>query len=822
MIVGRAGDLAALAARFDGSRLVTVLGPAGVGKTHLAKAFVSEDPDAVWCDLLAATSTFDVLYSVSAALDVPLAESASEEEALATLGEHLAAQPRTIVLDNFEQLVDTSAAVVPALAAHAPILITSQVRLGVDGEAVLDLAPLSTDDAAALFVERARAIRDDYAPSDEENGAIERICRALDGLPLAIELAAARVRVLTAVELERRIDERFAVLASADRGRPKRHATLRAALDWSFSLLDDDERETLAQCTVFAGGFDVEAAESVIQTDGNVLDRLHALRDKSLLLARHDAAGTRFDLYLSVRDYAAEHLADDHEVHRRHTAYYLSHGLLWAARSEGRDSDATRLRLDVEQRNIVAVFRRAIADGRADDALTATLALQPMLIMRGPAALRREILDEALTLAEAGADRRLVGWARLARGDTAYGLGRMKDAESLIQQAIEDGDAVGDRRLYGRALWRQGTNHLTRDDHERAEAVLLEALDVHREVDDEVHAARCRASLGTVALERGDLELARERFEDAYDELEAAGDERWLGHAIASLGAIADAHGDLDEAKRRYAKAIEIHERLSDQRHLARVLAALGSLDIELGGGRERLLRAADIVRHVPNPRIEATIEMWLGWADERDGDTDAAAARYRAAERRLRTLEGDRWRSVIELRRSALDGRPRETNRSTPELEALSTITDGRRLVATDPGAAKQRLESVAEAAKRSTLVRRAAQDLRAALSDGLRDDALVIGDGWFKAPHGTKVDIAHRRAPAALLAAFARERSRPLTVDDLFEAGWPGEKALPDAIRSRVYVAISTLRKAGMGDLIVKDEEGYRLAPDIPVLVI
>jgi predicted ATPase len=227
-------------------------------------------------------------------------------------------------------------------------------------------------------------------------------------LPLAIELAAARMRVLSAVELRSRLASRFEWLTSALRGTSRRHATLRGAIDWSWDLLSDGERAALMQCAVFEGGFSVEAAEAVIELghDEPVIDALQALRDKSLLRLR-EGDKLRFGLYMSIRDYARDKLEASggaEAVRRRHADHFLAKGLFAAARAEGHRASEARRYLLEERDNLLAVHRRALesSDGGVDPerALRAAIVVQPLLITGGPAALRLELLDRALETAQ--------------------------------------------------------------------------------------------------------------------------------------------------------------------------------------------------------------------------------------------------------------------------------------------------------------------------------------------------------------------------------------------------------------------------------------
>ena len=389
--VGRAEALDGLSQRIQsGARLVSVLGLGGTGKTRLVtrygRSYLGEFPGGVWfCDLASARSLDGVVSAVALGLNVPL----GRDDPVVQLGHAIAGRGRCLViLDNFEQVARHARSTLGRWldrAEQACFVVTTREVLGLPGEDVLALPPLPPADGVALFVQRAEAAGSDFHPGMEDQSAIAPLVDLLDGLPLAIELAAARVRVMPPRLLLQRMSERFKLLVSKG-GRVDRQSTLRAAFDWSWDLLPPHEKAALAQLSVFEGGFTLEAAEAVIDLTAFddapwTVDAIHALVDKSFVRPRGDG---RFDLLVSVQVYAAEHLETEGRyagsgpramaaAQMRAIAWFAALGPIRAI--EGRCAD-----LD----NLVTACRRAVALGDGDSAAGALDGAWDALSLRGP------------------------------------------------------------------------------------------------------------------------------------------------------------------------------------------------------------------------------------------------------------------------------------------------------------------------------------------------------------------------------------------------------------------------------------------------------
>ena len=335
--IGRQAEIKSLRDVLAGNRLVTLTGAGGAGKTrlavHVAADLAGEFGDGVcYVDLAPITHPDVVAVTAARALGLPDQPGRSTMD---TLLRHLRDRQMLLVLDNCEHLLEASAALVAALLGGAPrltVLATSREPLGVTGEATWQVPSLSlADDAIELFADRARLAKTDFAIADDNAAAVAEICRRLDGMPLAIELAAARVRALSLTEIVDSLHDRFRLLTGGSRTAVRRQQTLRASVDWSHALLTDTERILFRRLAVFLGGFDLDAAQAVAGADGveryQVLDQLTLLVDKSLVVAENTGGTTRYRLLETVRQYALEKLGESGEadgVRSRHRDYYES------------------------------------------------------------------------------------------------------------------------------------------------------------------------------------------------------------------------------------------------------------------------------------------------------------------------------------------------------------------------------------------------------------------------------------------------------------------------------------------------------------------
>ncbi|WP_367043529.1 BTAD domain-containing putative transcriptional regulator [Streptomyces sp. Je 1-332] len=384
--VGREPELAAIRSDMRRARLVTLTGPGGSGKTRLAEEAAAGHPQAWLAELAPLDRPEAVPGAVVSALG--LRETAlmtsemtvTQDDPAALLVEYCAPRSLLLLLDNCEHVIGAAAELAQTLLTHCPdltVIATSREPLGVPGEFVRPVEPLPPDPAHRLFTERATAVRPDFSP-EEDAEAVAEICRRLDGLPLAIELAAARLRLLSPRQIADRLDDRFRLLTSGSRTVLPRQQTLRAVVDWSWELLDEPERTVLREVSVFAGGWDIEAAEAVCT--GPAADLIGALVDKSLLIAEPTSRGDmRYRMLETIHEYATERAAETPELRaaagRHHTAYVRA--LVEEAEPLLRSAEQLPWiqRLETELDNIRAALQRAIESREGEDALAIALSV---------------------------------------------------------------------------------------------------------------------------------------------------------------------------------------------------------------------------------------------------------------------------------------------------------------------------------------------------------------------------------------------------------------------------------------------------------------
>lgn len=799
--VGRGDALASLRDAALKHPLLLVLGTAGAGKTRTTMELFARHgrelgPDGAWfVDLSEVTDEAGMLAAFAGALGITLGSDAGERVATAVAARRRAA----FLVDDFEKIVGSAPALeaIVRAAPEARFIVTSREVLRI-GEHRVELGPLASAEAVELFVARAgTTVSDD----------LRALCDELDGLPLAIELAASRARVLSPRQLRDQIHRRFDLLRREGGGR---RATLRGAIDVSWELLSENERAVLAQCSVFRGPFTLAAAEAVVRAEGWVLDVIQSLAERSLVQV---VAGepVRYRFLESIRAYAREKL-EGAAVEERHADHFRT---------------ATMTELDRE--NAIAAHRFYLAKGDVEAALQTLNALDRLLVWRGPTTLRLALLDAALAVPGGSNPTRALVFLR--RAGALLEFGRAADACADRERAREL--AVGDREVEARVLesfglgaWHGGDIAAARDYFERASAAF----------DDPGLRARTHVFLANAHYFLGAVDEARRLYQQASVSLRAAGDLRTLALAVANLGSLEHDLGNLDAARHGYLDALEIERQLGMRSDEGIAQMNLGHLALEafdIDAARALYERSIEIQREVGNRRWHAITLGYLGLCHEIAGRRDEARDVYVEAIAK-HDEDGDAvfggltrcWLARLQGARGSFE-------------EAKSTLAAGRASIARGGATLFEHVATVCEAsiAQAAGLPPVSVDDARKAISSEVRialrmlesqrsaSTALVVSNSGRRAtmPDGTQFDLATRAPLRRLLLALVDVRlDRPgaaLTLDDLVQHGWPGEKLVGTTGPDRAYAALSTLRKLGLRSVLVRRDDGYLLDPAVPL---
>jgi non-specific serine/threonine protein kinase len=654
--VGRTAETAEVETLLAETRLLTLMGTGGCGKTRLALEaaghLVDSFVDGVWLVELAPL-TDPELVSRAIATVLSIREEAAQP-IQAILLKALRARTMLIVLDNCEHLIDACARVADAIVRGCPqvrVLATSREALGLAGEVAWRVpslaippahpyprpADLAQNDSVRLFVERARAAQPGFHLTEQNAGVVAQICRRLDGIPLALELAASRVRALPIEQVAARLDQRFRLLTGGSRAALPRQQTLVAMVGWSYDLLTEQERALFERLAVFSGGFTAEAAQAVCTAEGvdewDVLDLLGRLVDKSLVVAENGERGIeRYRLFETLRQFGREKLVargDAETTRRRHADHFVAFAEEAALKALGPDWPTWAPRLDSELDNLRQALTWTVgaddvpgaeplvglrlvgalgwywatrgyfgeARAWASSALAQTADAHPLL--RGPAyyaaAVNCYVLDdyaaaeppamEALRLARLVNNGRQIALSTWLLGLIALlGGGDLERAEMLVAEARRILEEQGELTTVWGPIVHLGRIALYRRDHSRAEQYLEQALVIQRQTGSaEPHAEHW---LGSVAYDQGDLNRAEMHYAEALARSRRTGNWVDIGWCLANLGMVAHARGDLDGVVARYREALQTYrdiaylDGVSDVfQRLAKVAAARQDFD---------------------------------------------------------------------------------------------------------------------------------------------------------------------------------------------------------------------------------------------------
>jgi predicted ATPase/class 3 adenylate cyclase len=696
--IGRESERQEIEEMLHGTRLLTLLGMGGLGKTRLALAIgtsvMDAYPDGVWfVDLQMIRD--DALVASEAARVLGVREEPGRP-LVQTLTAHVRTRKLMLILDNCEQVVDTCAELANAILRGAPdvrVVTTSRIALRVPGEQTYVVQPLPVpmrtesldalrkSTAVQLFVERAKLHKPSFALNEREAPAVAELVFRLEGIPLALELAAARVRTLTVADINKRLTDRYKILIGGDRTLQARQQTLRALVDWSYDLLEEGEQVLLARLSVFAGGFGLAAVETVCGVDPltaeDVLDVVTSLVEKSLLRVEESDDGVRYRLLETIRDYAREKLIMRDELFKLRTAhcdYYFVMAKAANRGSQGAEQGEWNRRVETELDNIRAAISYAL-EGGGDPIIGVKLevALMGFWILRGYSTEGRRYVRAALALPEVQASDLAHAHALYVGAGLADAQGNHGEAKGMLEACLALRRKLGEPVDVAATLSTLSLVRLHAGDAEGAFTGEQEALELFRRLDNpigeaigllhlgQIHAyvgeekkaiehleqclalaqrikyseveSECEVNLGELALDAGDAAAASKRFSRALSVCRDAGNRRGESTARWGLGKIDRMRGDLNAARVRLGGALRAFRAYEMHEELLGCLEDHAALWHALGNDAEaaRMHAAVDVSRQRlalrRSPRAEARVRAMIASLRAGMGDTAFDAA---------------------------------------------------------------------------------------------------------------------------------------------------------------------------------------------------
>jgi non-specific serine/threonine protein kinase len=653
--VGRESEIAEVRELLSGSRLLSLSGPGGTGKTRLslrvADTLAGEFANGACFVPLSPVSDSQLVGSaIAQALGVAEAPGMSVIEQLKIL---LRERSLLLVLDNFEQVMHASP-IVAELLEHCQklkALVTSRIALRLSGEHEYAVPPLALPpdirqsreidtladySAVALFIERARAAKPGFSLTRENAGAVVELCTRLDGLPLTIELAAARIKLLTPQAMLARLGSRLDLLKGGPRDRPPRHQTLRQAMAWSYELLDEQERRAFRWLSVFVGGCTLDAAETVCLAGGelDVLDELSALVDHSLLRQEEAPDGQpRFPMLETIRAYGIECLAlagELDDASRAHAAYFLELAETSEPELIGSEQAAWLDRLELEHDNLRAAISWAEEEGDADTGLRLGAALWRFWLVRGHMNEGRQRLERLLSIRGDGNDGLARARALNGLGTLAHNQGDNHEARAVLEESLALFRAIGDKR--GRAAVLNNLAWVACElcDFETGDSLSREALDLCRELDERRGLALAFNNLGWVAIYRGEQEAARAHHEQSLAVRREIGDHRGAAFALCNLAFAERTAGNYEKATAYLDEAKSVLDVVDDKTLTAWMLNVRGRIAHDIGEHEralEILSEGRSLWREGSNKSVLYWALTWMGEIELERGELDGASA---------------------------------------------------------------------------------------------------------------------------------------------------------------------------------------------------
>jgi predicted ATPase/DNA-binding SARP family transcriptional activator len=648
--IGRERELKDIAKLLSASRLLTLIGPGGVGKTRLAiqtaHDSIKKFKGAVcWVELVGLQEGPLIPHEIAQALDV---REVSSQPMMETLKTHLKSKGLLLVLDNCEHLIEACAQTVEGLLAACPklkILATSRERLDLFTETTwnvpslplprmqqsLSLQQLKEFASIELFVERAGNVKSDFVLTDENASSIAQICNRLDGIPLAIELASARIKVLSVDEIASRLKDRFSLLTSGSRTALPRQQTLRATIDWSHDLLTEPEQILLRRLAVFAGGFTLEAAEAVCSEGmkrSDIIDLLGRLVDKSIVIVDASARRqTHYRLLETIREYAIEKLTESGEatiIRNQHLEFFTSLAESAAPNAFGAKTIKYYEEIDSELDNIRLAVEWAIETRQALIAYRLAAALFYFWYNRSLQGEWLERLRRVFSIPEGNG--RTPERAKALNSLSFFYWAGMTDVNPRleIEEALSIGRELGDDHIIGQSLMNLGRNEAVDGNYSKARSLLEEGLRIAQKLgpDHKMEFILVKNFLGDVAWHQGDLKNARLFYEEVVSAFKEIRDQNFLAYTARRLAQVACREGEFEKATLLCRESLSLNQGLRDERGILASLSALASI----AAARGKFVSAALLFGAVVS--LLSALGIRLLHIDEMEYDRNVAALR--------------------------------------------------------------------------------------------------------------------------------------------------------------------------------------------------